>query len=105
MQYKRELESQIGEYEKNIEIIDKEIEKKIGQYIDWDDKVLSQSFEIYHDVYNYSNISDYTLEIKELQILEKELFKKGQAITANKEWKIDGDLKKGKNILKMQQNK
>lgn len=96
LQYKKELESQIGEYEKNIEIIDKEIEKKIGQYIDWDDKVLSQSFEIYHDVYNYSNISDYTLEIKELQTLEKELFKKGQAITANKEWKIDGDLKKGK---------
>ena len=31
-----------------------------------------------------------------MQTLEKELFKKGQAITANKEWKIDGDLKKGK---------
>lgn len=91
------LESSLSSVKQQIELAKKEL-------VVTQDEALMQSFGMYTPRYSFANSTGYKDELTNIRSLQKNCIKDGRATTGNKNWTVDGDLRKGaKMVQDMQQ--
>ena len=83
---------------KNNELIE-EIEINRAKYIETNESVLLQSFDLYEPQYNFAKSDLYKEKLKEIRNKQKELIKESKVAICSKQWSIEGNLNKGQKFV------
>ncbi len=76
-----------------------EKQKLNQQIIELDEKVLLQSFALYEPMYVFATVDEYKRELETVREKQKNLLKKGWAVTGTRDWTVDGSAAKGRKMV------
>ena len=82
-----------------INTLDGTIREKNQKIIWMDDEILVQEFGLYQPTFDFASSLDYKEELAKVRALQKDMIKKGQAVTGNTNWQVDGNASKGKKMV------
>ncbi len=82
-----------------INTLDGTIREKNQKIIWMDDEILVQEFGLYQPTFDFASSLDYKEELAKVRALQKDMIKKGQAVTGNTNWQVDGSASKGKKMV------
>lgn len=82
---------------KELNNIELSIIRSKEKLVQLDEEVLLQEFGLYKPVYNFANSYEYKNELDRVRRLQKEMIKNKTA-TNSVEWKVDGDVAKGRKM-------
>ena len=99
LEQKNSLEKEIENKSKEKEDLDAKITEKKSQYIEFDDAVLLQSFDLYKPQYEFANSSMYKQCLNETREKQKQLIKESKAAICIKQWSVEGSLAKGRKFV------
>lgn len=97
---KIDITSQIDDLKQKILFLNDEIENKKGLLIELDEEMLLQDFGVYKPRYQFTNADEYKRKLDELRDEQKSLIKTGHAANGDTNWTVNGNLTKGKKMVK-----
>lgn len=97
---KIDITSQIDDLKQKILFLNNEIENKKGLLIELDEEMLLQDFGVYKPRYQFTNADEYKRKLDELRDEQKSLIKNGHAANGDTNWTVNGNLTKGKKMVK-----
>lgn len=99
-QQKADVESQINELQQEIVSLNTEIENKKGMLIELDEEILLQDFGVYKPRYQFTNADEYKRKLDTIRNEQKALIKNGHAANGDTGWTVNGNIAKGKKMVK-----
>ncbi len=79
--------------------LDNTIQQKKSLLIDLDEESLMQSFGLYKPKFDLLNVEQYKTKFEEIRQKQKEMIKKGTAVTGITNWQVNGSVSQGKKMV------
>ncbi|MCD8377770.1 MAG: DUF4041 domain-containing protein [Candidatus Gastranaerophilales bacterium] len=76
-----------------------EISSKKKLLVSLDDELLVQDFGLYRPQFDFASALDYKESLAEIRKVQKDLIKRGDAVTGNTNWQVNGSASKGKKMV------
>jgi len=93
------LSSDIEKQKVELEKLDMQIQTRRSDLIVLDDEILVQEFGLYKPQFSFASALDYKDALAEIRTLQKDLIKKGKAVSGNTDWQVNGSASKGKKMV------
>lgn len=90
------IQQDIENKNEELKELNKKIEEKQEIYIELDDAILLQNFDLYEPQYNFMNSQMYKDKLNEIREKQKKMIKNNKAAICEKKWSIEGSIEKGK---------
>lgn len=75
------------------------IKEKRAKILDIDEQILFEEFSLYKPKYDLTNSEQYKQKIDEIRQIQKDLIKKGKAVTGNMNWTVNNSSSQGKKMV------
>lgn len=85
--------------ERELEALKIEIDNKRAIIVEFDEKILLQSFGLYKPLYDFAGVDDYQQKLKNVREEQKRMIDAGTAVTGSIDWTVDGSGAKGRKMV------
>lgn len=96
---KEDMQAEIIKFAKELNTLYQSIQDKKSMLVEMDEEVLLQSFGLFRPRYAMCNADGYKDKLQQIRQQQKELIKKGLAVTGSTNWTINGSLTQGQKMV------